>query len=93
MLNEIEIERRETEPNVVYPARFGSTKHNETPQKKSNKTRENQELHKQVQKQGTFTITRSGWISRKPERLLLLGHCDANQVDMHTSSHTKICCF
>ena len=70
-LNKMEMERKETEPIITQAARFGNAENNETSQPKSNKTRENQELHKQTQMQGTFTIKRSRWI-RKKQRYFLI---------------------
>ena len=54
---------------------------NETPQP-------NQELYRQIQKQGTFAMTRSGWISENLTGCLLLGHCAINQDEMYTLFHT-----
>ena len=43
----------------------------------------------QTHTRGTFTITRSGWIIKKLDRLCLLGHSDLNQVEMFTSVDYK----
>ena len=53
----------------LQPARFGSAEDNETPQPKSSKTGDKQELHKQIQKQGTLTIARSRQMMKETERL------------------------
>ena len=63
------MERKEKEPKVVQPARFGSAEHDKTLQPKSNKSRDKQELQKQTKKQGAFSTTRSVWVGRKPETL------------------------
>ena len=57
-------QRKEAEPKSAQPARYGSTEDNETAQPRYSTTRGKHELHKQMQKQGNLTMTRSGLISK-----------------------------
>ena len=69
-INHMEMERKDTEPNVIQPAEdIGKEQNERLSQSITNKTVDKRELCKQIQKQETLIVMRLGWISRKLDRL------------------------
>ena len=89
-LNEMEMERKETEPKVVQTVGFENTGHNETSQTKSNKIEENTNSQSKCRSKEVSSQQDLDKPAKACETLLLLGHCIINQVQMFTSSCTKM---